>query len=65
MRKRRKHVLLLMLCITGMMLSLCGCGNTRARETGELLEALSMSTADHPVMKDSAFQHNTGCRDTD
>ena len=60
MRKRRKHVLLLMLCITGMMLSLCGCGNTRARETGELLEALAMSTADLPVMEESAFQQISG-----
>ncbi len=60
MRKRRKHVLLLMLCITGMMLSLCGCGNTRARETGELLGALAMSTADLPVMEESAFQQISG-----
>ena len=60
MRKRRKHVLLLMLCITGMMLSLCGCGNTRARETGELLGALAMGTADLPVREESAFQQISG-----
>lgn len=56
MRKRRKQVLLLIVCITGIMLSLCGCGSTRARETEELLEALAMSSADISSMDETALQ---------
>lgn len=54
MRKRRKQALLLMLCISGMLLSLCGCGN--AKETDELLEALAMSTAGISSADEAAFQ---------
>lgn len=60
MRKRRKHVLLLIVCITGIMLSLCGCGSTRARETEELLEVLAMSTADPAPSDEAAFKQLSG-----
>lgn len=60
MRKRRKHVLLLIVCITGMMLSLCGCGSSKARETERLLEALAMSTADVSQIGNSPEEQITG-----
>ena len=46
MKKKGKHALLLILCITGMMLSLCSCGSARAKKSEELIEALAMSTAE-------------------
>lgn len=54
MIKRRKQAFLLMICISGMLLSLCGCGN--AKETEELLQALAMSSVDFSSMDDTAFQ---------
>lgn len=42
MKKRSKQILLLISTV-GMMLSLCGCAGTRARETEELVETLAMS----------------------
>lgn len=46
MRKRRKHGLLLRIGVIGMVLSLCGCGSTNARETQALLDQLAAGTAD-------------------
>lgn len=54
MIKRRKQALLLMLCISGMLLSLYGCGN--AKETEEMLQTLAMSTDDSSSMDNTAFQ---------
>ncbi|MDY5517611.1 MAG: hypothetical protein SPG09_08395, partial [Lachnospiraceae bacterium] len=42
MKKRSKQILLL-ISAAGMMLSLCGCAGTRARETEELVETLAVS----------------------
>ena len=44
MRKRRKHGLLLIISVTGMMLSLCGCGSTNAKETQAILDQLAAGT---------------------
>lgn len=45
MKKRRVHILLHIVCITGIMLSLCGCGSTKAKETEALIEAIAMDNA--------------------
>ena len=44
MKKRRVHRLLHIVCITGMMLSLCGCSSTKAKETDALIEAIAMDS---------------------
>ena len=46
MKKRRVHRLLHIVCITGMMLSLCGCSSTKAKETDALIEAIAMDSAE-------------------
>lgn len=60
MGKRRKHRLLLMIGIAGMMLSLVGCGGKRASKTEELLEALAMNTADPLVLGATAPEQIPG-----
>lgn len=45
MEKKGKHALLL-ICMTGIMLSLCSCGNAKAVDTAELSETLAMNTAE-------------------
>lgn len=45
MKKRRVHRLLHIVCITGMMLSLCGCSSAKAKETEALIEAIAMDSA--------------------
>ena len=60
MGKRRKHRLLLMIGIAGMMLSLVGCGGKRASKTEELLKALAMNTADPLVLGATAPEQIPG-----
>ena len=61
MKKRREQQLLLIMCMTGLVLSQCGCGSAREKETRALLEALatnsisaeSVDTGDGSVLSDA------------
>ena len=54
--KKRSRQILLLIGTVGMMLSLCGCGSTKARETEELLAVLAVSTAELQTAEEAVSQ---------
>ena len=60
MRKRRRQVLLLSACITGMLLSLYGCGSSNMQETKRLMETLAVSVADAQLTGEGAGEQIIG-----